>query len=312
MGVKNFTKFLTKYCPNVRCVVKYADCSGQTWGIDTSLFLHKFCHNVESKKPNPHIDGFYKLFYRLNKYNIKPFLVFDGEPSVLKDTTIERRRNVVEQQKRRIHTDTSASASATVKNLITISDDWKPDIIQLCHILNIKYIQADGEADILLSQLCKNGRLNAVLSEDYDMLMYGCTVSLSKFLWPKLELTCINLNDILDTLKITYEQFVKICVCLGTDYNDPICTLSNVVSFVKNIGDGPLPDNVEHVYQYVIDNSVNSAIDTINSVSVDSVDTIDTNTINTDALISLLTTKCKYRKSTVERHINTEWLNETT
>jgi len=46
----------------------------------------------------------------------------------------------------------------------------------------------------------------------------------------------IDLQIILDNLKITYEQFVDLCMLLGTDFNDSICGYGKAtsVAFIRN------------------------------------------------------------------------------
>ena len=92
-------------------------------------------------------------------------------------------------------------------------------IVNLFKLLNISYIRAKGEADILLTYLFKNNIIDTCLSEDMDLIVYGCK-SMVKI--SKKAVTEYNLNKILDRLELKYEEFIELCILLGCDYLNSI------------------------------------------------------------------------------------------
>jgi flap endonuclease-1 len=84
--------------------------------------------------------------------------------------------------------------------------------------MGVPFIDASQEADSELAYLCKNNLVYAVLTEDMDILTFGSPKIIKNILSFNKPLIEINLSDILDTLKINYEDFVELCVFFGCDY----------------------------------------------------------------------------------------------
>src|SRR5438093_9181028 len=91
MGVEGFSKLIKRYAPDAIQPKEYKDFAGETWAIDASIFFYKFCHDPQSKKSNPHIDGFYQLILRLLKHGIKPIVILDGKKPNAKIHTLRKR-----------------------------------------------------------------------------------------------------------------------------------------------------------------------------------------------------------------------------
>lgn len=79
------------------------------------------------------------------------------------------------------------------------------------------YLQAEGEADFLCSKLYKKNLIDGVFSNDSDMLTHGCGVLITNI--SRLEVKFYVLEDILEYLKFTMEQFIDFCILCGCDYN---------------------------------------------------------------------------------------------
>ena len=102
------------------------------------------------------------------------------------------------------------------KKSIGIEYDDIKKLKKFLDLLKIPYITAKGEADDMMALLYKKGIINACQSDDMDMLPKGCgnliqisNTGVSQYL----------LNEILIELDLTYEQFVDLCILLGSDYH---------------------------------------------------------------------------------------------
>jgi 5'-3' exonuclease len=89
----------------------------------------------------------------------------------------------------------------------------------------IKYIQATGEADTLISYIFAEKddtlpRAVAVLSADSDMLTYGCPILITEISLQTA--TIYRLDAVLEYLKMTREMFVDFCILCGCDYSSKI------------------------------------------------------------------------------------------
>lgn len=93
---------------------------------------------------------------------------------------------------------------------------------ELFSILAIPYINAPLEAETLCADLCKKGLVDAVLSDDTDLLAYGTPQSLSKLNINNNTVTLVTNKDLLENLELTQEELVDFCIMCGTDYNKNI------------------------------------------------------------------------------------------
>ena len=101
------------------------------------------------------------------------------------------------------------------------ADDFKKTK-QLFDILHVPYYDAPLEAETMCSDLCKRGLVDAVLSEDTDVLAYGAPVFLSKI--NTSDGTCIRIKytALLEELELKDTEFLDLCIMCGTDYNKNI------------------------------------------------------------------------------------------
>ena len=93
---------------------------------------------------------------------------------------------------------------------------------KLFDILKVPYFQAIMEAETFCSDLCKRGLVDAVLTEDTDVLAYSCPVFLSKIDIHRETVVCIKYEDVLNGLKLSPDQFLDLCIMIGCDYNTNI------------------------------------------------------------------------------------------
>jgi len=255
MGIKNFGSVIRQVKEGI-WTATYDQFSGQRWVIDASIFCFRFCYNAQSKRPNSHIDGFYQLFMRLLKSGISPVLVFDGKCPAGKQGTVELRlkhkQKMVDKEHeirmelgkitgRTIDQNTPIEEIATLqkqytgtplesqindhidhlkrlkKNIINISPAVYNDIYQLCEILGVPVIRANGEADAMCAKLYLSGQVDAVMSEDSDILLYGGGRLIRKFNWTN-QIEVLDLKTMLRSLGISHCQLIDLAILLGTDY----------------------------------------------------------------------------------------------
>lgn len=91
----------------------------------------------------------------------------------------------------------------------------------LCDIMDIPWYDAPLEAETMCADLMKRGLVDAVLSEDTDVLAHGSDL-LSKFNTVTKMCVLVRVDDICKALELTYDQFVDLCIMCGNDMNDNI------------------------------------------------------------------------------------------
>ena len=87
------------------------------------------------------------------------------------------------------------------------------------------------EAERICANLCLEGYCSATLSTDGDTLVHGCPILIKKFLGnipdnspgqPKRQemVQIIDLRQLLLGLKLSFKEFVDVCIMAGCDYNN--------------------------------------------------------------------------------------------
>lgn len=90
---------------------------------------------------------------------------------------------------------------------------------EIISIMGFPYFQAEGEAEALCAGMCCLGLVDAVLTEDTDVLAYGSPFLLSKIDLSAQTVIVVSHQAILDELNMNEEEFKDLCILLGCDYN---------------------------------------------------------------------------------------------
>jgi len=93
---------------------------------------------------------------------------------------------------------------------------------QLFDVLQIPYVKAPAEAECYASQLCVDGKVDGVLSEDTDVLAYGTPLFLTKIDYLKDTVVEIDYSMILQETEMSKETFTDLCIMCSCDYNSNI------------------------------------------------------------------------------------------
>ncbi|KAH3678203.1 hypothetical protein WICMUC_001632 [Wickerhamomyces mucosus] len=162
---------------------------GKTLAIDGYAWLHKSlmpcAHDLFYNRPTlGYLRYFQSKINMLKFHNIEPYFVFDGDDfGSKKATEIERsekrnqnRLKSIEYERRgdtkKAYTHCLASIDVTPKMAKTIMDYLQTQ--------NIKFIVAPYEADSQLVFLEKLKLVDGILSEDSDLLIFGCETLITK------------------------------------------------------------------------------------------------------------------------------------
>jgi 5'-3' exonuclease len=114
---------------------------------------------------------------------------------------------------------------------------------KLFDILDIPYFNAPMEAETMCSDLCIQGKVDAVLTEDTDVLAYGSPVFLTKFNTVDGICMRIKYKELLETMGLESDSFLDFCIMCGTDYNKNI-NLIGPVKALKLISTNKTIENV--------------------------------------------------------------------
>ncbi|KAL3818629.1 hypothetical protein ACJIZ3_004534 [Penstemon smallii] len=236
MGINNLLKFMKPYVKPVH-VKKYA---GKRVGIDAYSWLHKgayscsmeLCLDMEGDKKFQYIKYFMHRINMLRHYKITPVVVFDGGNIPCKATTENERH-----RKRKDNRDKAMdklkegdvnAASELFQRAVSITPLMARQLIQVLRSENIEFVVAPYEADAQLAYLsgleAEKGGIVAVISEDSDLLAYGCPAivfKMDKFGNGEE----IVLDEVLNSVgsvpsfnNFDQELFTGMCILAGCDF----------------------------------------------------------------------------------------------
>lgn len=234
MGIKNLLKFLSEYDKTILegdKIIKEIDISqykGKKIAIDISILIYQIViaiRNSGSDLTNnkgeitSHILGIFNKTINFLDKGIIPVYVFDGKPPQLKYKVLDARKQV---RKRALDKLSDATTELDkikyLKRSVSITREQMDQCRELLQLMGIPYIDAIEEADSELSYLCKENLVYAVLTEDMDILTFGSPRVIRNLSSSSKIPIEIELNNILNKLKLNYEEFVDLCILFGCDY----------------------------------------------------------------------------------------------
>lgn len=314
MGVKGLLDVIKTYSPDAIKKKHLSSYMGQTFAIDASIFCYKYMYKSQTKKKNNHIHGFYTLFSLLYKYSIRVILIFDGSAPELKCNEIQKRKKVksdlMDKISKAIEEGDTEKAQDLQNRIITFPPETYNDIYKLCDMMDVPYFRANYEADYLCSLLFKKNIVQAVVSNDSDMLMYNINILINNLDYHE-EINEIDLSVVLKTMDITYDNFVNLCILLGTDFNSSIKNYGKVssVNYIMTNKSNtlgilgilePLKPLMDYDYDIIYNHIINATKSENNDIELEISSKMPN--INWKNLGTYLHDKCNCRLSTIERH----------
>lgn len=123
--------------------------------------------------------------------------------------------------------------------LYTVSKEDFQLARELFDTLNVPYYTAPWEAEKMCAKLCIDKKVEAVMSEDSDVLAYGAPLLLTKIDTSKDTCVAIRIDDVLEGLELSKAQFIDLCIFCGTDYNKNIPKIGskNAYKHILKYGD---------------------------------------------------------------------------
>lgn len=240
MGIKKLLLFLNNY-QNLVCETKITDYIGKRIAVDISLLLYKIVIGVRNTGSDitnskgdsvTHIFGLFNKTILLLSHNIIPVYVFDGKPSSLKDNVILSRQK--SKQNALIKLKESESETEKIKfykKSAKITKKELDECRELLELMGIPYVNSPEESDSQCAYLAKSGLVDGVYTEDMDILTFGSPLIIKNLLSSKNKIQEISLNNVLEKLKLTYDEFIDFCILLGCDYSNGISNINYQVIY---------------------------------------------------------------------------------
>ncbi len=230
MGIKLLNRLLEeKYKKSSKTKKHLSYFKGKKIAIDTSIYLYNFKRSSDNW-----LRELYRMCIILRHYKIDVLFVYDGETRDEKKKTIEIRQQKkedvwqeivkLEEELKKIEDEGERKILENKIKLMKrgIKGVTRDDLIlskKLLKNCGMNYIESVREADDVCAALCKNNIVYGVMSNDTDMFAFGCNRILKNLNLTTHHVEFYNLNDVLDKLRMGYEDFKSMCILSGTDYN---------------------------------------------------------------------------------------------
>ncbi|ORZ31257.1 hypothetical protein BCR44DRAFT_1405489 [Catenaria anguillulae PL171] len=166
---------------------QFANC---TLGIDGHGWLHKAIYGCATalalnQPTTAYLVYFARRLRLLQSLNITPLVVLDGAPPPLKsDTNADRRQRrdaALSLGRQLLTAGKVAAAERAFQSAVGITRTIVQQLVSLLKYMKIQYIIAPYEADPQLVYLERIGRIDAILSEDSDLLVFGAQTLVTKW-----------------------------------------------------------------------------------------------------------------------------------
>jgi flap endonuclease-1 len=260
MGIKsNYTKFLKQIAgEDIFKPTHVTQFAFKKVAIDTSLYLYKF----KAAMGDRWLSGFLNLIKCMSNNQVHCVFIFDGKAPVEKQAEQEQRKS----GKRKLEDDISILESSlseyyksgevceNLKRVKMSGEKFNPvdveeriakkqsqvidigpldfeHLKEMMKIMGTPFYTAPTEAEKFCSKLCIDGLVDAVLSDDTDIIAYACPLSLSKLDTQTGFCSCVNHDELITALDLTEEQFIEHCIMCGTDYNKNIPKIGSVTAY---------------------------------------------------------------------------------
>jgi flap endonuclease-1 len=268
MGIRYLNKFLKEKAKQSIKIAHLSEFSGKKIAIDISIYLYKYAADGTL------IENIYLMLTIFRYYNIIPIFVFDGKPPPEKKELLKKRR----QDKKEAEEEYNSLKTQLQVNMNEIDETEKQELIHNMDILkknfvtisrndieNVKllikaygatYYDAIGEADEMCALLTVKNKVWACLSEDMDLLVYGCTRVIRYLSLLNHTAVLYDLKGILEELDMSQIDLREICVLSGTDYNvNDDSKKTNIYTILKYFNKYKKENRSEDFYYWLQQNS---------------------------------------------------------
>ncbi len=238
--------------------------SGKKIAVDAYNILYQFLTAIRDRSGEPfrdtkgrvtsHIMG---LFYRvanLIEAGAKPVFVFDGKPVVLKHGTCSERAEIRATAAKRFE---EAKAKGDIfaaqkygKQASKLTPEMVADAKKLLVNLGLPVVQAPHDGEAQAAWMCREGHVDAVVSQDWDCLLFGAPLLVRNLTTgANSEPQEVVLKEVLGALELTREQLVEAAVLIGTDFNAGVKGIGPKTA-IKLAREGKLAEHADRIEHF--------------------------------------------------------------
>ncbi|GFS11584.1 exonuclease 1 [Elysia marginata] len=185
MGIQGLLPFLKQ----IHQPVNISDFKGCTVAVDAYCWLHKGAFSCAEKlamgeKTEQYVYYCMKYVDNLLRKGLKPILVFDGCHLKSKEDVEKTRRSRRELNRKKaaqfLREGKRSEAKECLQKCVDITPQMALNLMNVCRDRGVDCIVAPYEADAQLAYLNLSGVAQLVVTEDSDLLLFGCEKLLKK------------------------------------------------------------------------------------------------------------------------------------
>lgn len=225
--------------------IRLDDLSGEIIAVDASLFIYQFLATIRQRDGKPlmdsggretsHLSGLFQRTLKMIEKGIKPVYVFDGTASEFKNKERQQRAKIKKQAEKKYEEAVQKGDVEEMKKYAMRTSRLTPEIIkeskELLNAMGVPVIQAESEGEAQAAYMVKKGEAYAVASSDADSLLFGADRVVKNLAitgrrkktkaltYQTIRPEMLELDKVLNSLGIDNDQFICLCMLVGTDYN---------------------------------------------------------------------------------------------
>ncbi|XP_075044049.1 flap endonuclease 1 isoform X1 [Mixophyes fleayi] len=238
MGIQGLAKLIADVAPGAIKDNDIKSYFGRKVAVDASMCIYQFLIAVrqdgnvlqnEDGETTSHLMGMFYRTIRMVEHGIKPVYVFDGKPPQLKFGELAKRSERRAEAEKQLEAAQEAGEVENIekfnKRLVKVTKQHNEECKKLLGLMGIPYVEAPCEAEATCAALVKAGKVYAAATEDMDALTFGTPLLLRHLTASeakKLPIQEFHLSRALEEIGITQEQFIDLCILLGSDYCETI------------------------------------------------------------------------------------------
>uniref|UniRef100_UPI00358E7B30 exonuclease 1 n=1 Tax=Myxine glutinosa TaxID=7769 RepID=UPI00358E7B30 len=225
MGIQGLLQFLKDATDQVS-IKKY---KGHTVAVDTYCWIHKgafSCADILAKGKNTdqYVSYCMKYIEMMLSFEVKPILVFDGctlpSKCEVEKSRRQNRQENLQRGKQLLREGKTSEARKYFNRCINVTPHMALQVMKAARARGVDCLVAPYEADAQLAYLNITGIAQAVITEDSDLLAFGCDRVIIKMdpVGNGLEISQQQLGRVKQLGGFTEEKFRHMCILAGCDY----------------------------------------------------------------------------------------------
>lgn len=227
--------------------------------VDTNGWIHRACYSCADKiymnEPTElYINYCINLCKLLQKYKIIPILVFDGQSLPAKSQTKlqrkQRKQQIRESIEELLRAGHESRARFLMRQCVDVTFDMVRKVIERCRQEKIDYLVSPYEADAQICYLVNNKFADYAISEDSDLLVFGCKKVLYKLSRDTKKGVLVDLARMEKCFKnFNLLKFQLMCILSGCDYveNIPGIGIARSKRFFEELSKSVTNENIRQI-----------------------------------------------------------------